>query len=132
MKLIKFKPDFEDNRGSITDLFNDKIIRHVSHVKTNDISSVRGNHYHKKTTQAIYVVKGSFKYWFKQLDEKKSKCINVNYGEMVLTLPNEIHALTFEEESEFIEFSWGLNDRKDYEIDTFRVDSIVSINKKKY
>lgn len=125
MKLIKFKPDFEDSRGSITDLFYSENINHVAHIKTKDISSVRGNHYHKKTTQAMYMVKGSLNYWYKKLNDKKSKCIRVNTGEMVITLPNEIHALTFDEENEFIVFSWGLRGGKDYELDTFRVDSII-------
>tara|TARA_B110000261_G_C13027315_1_gene334732 strand:+ start:349 stop:732 length:384 start_codon:yes stop_codon:yes gene_type:complete len=127
MKLIKFKPDFKDNRGSITDLFYSENINHVAHIKTVDISSIRGNHYHKKTTQAMYMVKGSLNYWYKQLNEKKSKCVRVNTGEMVVTLPNEVHALTFDEENEFIVFSWGLRGGKDYELDTFRVDSIINL-----
>ena len=127
MKLIKFKPDFKDNRGSITDLFYSENINHVAHIKTEDISSIRGNHYHKKTTQAMYMVKGSLNYWYKQLNEKKSKCVRVKTGEMVVTLPNEVHALTFDEENEFIVFSWGLRGGKDYELDTFRVDSIINL-----
>ena len=127
MKLIKFKPDFKDNRGSITDLFYSENINHVAHIKTVDTLSIRGNHYHKKTTQAMYMVKGSLNYWYKQLNEKKSKCVRVNTGEMVVTLPNEVHALTFDEENEFIVFSWGLRGGKDYELDTFRVDSIIKL-----
>ena len=73
------------------------------------------------------MIKGSLNYWYKQLGEKKSKCVRVNMGEMVLTLPNEIHALTFDEENEFIVFSWGLRGGKDYELDTFRVESIIKL-----
>lgn len=125
MKLIKFKPDFKDNRGSITDIFYDETINHVTHIKTTDISSIRGNHYHKQTTQAMYITKGSLRYWYKKLDEIESKNIIVKEGELVVTEPNEVHAITFEEENEFIVFSWGLRGGKDYEIDTFRVESIV-------
>ena len=125
MKLIKFKPDFKDNRGSITDIFYDETINHVTHIKTTDISSIRGNHYHKKTTQAMYITKGSLRYWYKKLDEIESKNIIVKEGELVVTEPNEVHAITFEEENEFIVFSWGLRGGKDYEIDTFRVESII-------
>ena len=125
MKLIKFKPNFTDNRGSITDLFYDETINHVTHIKTTDTSSVRGNHYHKKTTQAMYIIKGSLKYWYKQLGENETKCVLVKSGEMVVTKPNEVHAISFEEENEFIVFSWGLRGGKDYEIDTFRVDNII-------
>ena len=127
MKLINFKANIEDNRGSITDLFYDETINHVTHIKTTDITSVRGNHYHKKTTQAMYIIKGSLKYWYRKLGEDKSKYIFVKEGEMVVTEPNEVHAITFEEENEFIVFSWGLRGGKDYEIDTFRVESIVNI-----
>ena len=125
MKLIQPVPDFIDHRGSITDLFYDDKINHVTHIKTKDISSVRGNHYHKHTTQAMYMLKGSLFYWYKGLEEPTAKSLRVKTGEIVVTQQNEIHALTFDEENEFIVFTWGLRGGKDYESDTFRVDSII-------
>ena len=126
MKLLKLTPDFEDDRGSITDLFYDDKINHVTHIKTTDISAVRGNHFHKETTQAMYMTKGSLIYWYKNLDDKEVKSTRVGEGEIVVTPPNQIHALTFDEKNDFIVFSWGLRGGKDYEADTFRVASIVS------
>lgn len=125
MIITKFTPDFVDERGSITDLFYDEKINHVTHIKTTDITAVRGNHYHKETTQAMYMIKGSLLYWFMPLGGSESECVRVNAGELVTTPPNEIHALTFDEENEFIVFTWGLRGGQDYESDTYRVQNIV-------
>lgn len=122
------QPDFLDNRGSITDLFYDDQINHVTHIKTTDIEAVRGNHYHKETTQAMYMIKGSLLYWSKPLNSDKVQCRRISKGEIVTTPPNEIHALTFDELNEFIVFTWGKRGGKDYESDTFRVDSIVNMS----
>ena len=127
MKLIKFEPDFLDNRGSITDIFYKEQINHVAHIKTTDITSTRGNHYHKDTTQAMYMIKGSLLYWYKDQDEAQAKCIRVGLNELVITPPYEIHALTFDEANEFIVFTWGIRGGVDYESDTFRVSNIVKL-----
>jgi len=126
MKLLKFEPDFVDKRGSITDLFYNENINHVTHIKTLDITAVRGNHFHKETTQAMYMISGSLIYWYKQTVESVTESIRVNCGELVITPPFEIHALTFDEQNEFIVFTWGLRGGKDYEADTYRVDSIIA------
>ncbi len=125
MKLIKPKPNFSDQRGTITDLFYNDNIEHVTHIKTIDISAVRGNHYHKLTTQAMFMTQGSLIYWYKKLEDNETKSIRINKGEIVITPPNEIHALTFDEKNEFLVFTWGLRGGKDYEQDTYRVDSII-------
>ena len=125
MKIIQTSPDFEDSRGSITDLFYDDAINHVTHIRTVDVAAVRGNHFHKETTQAMYMVQGSLIYWYSELGSKVVKKIRVNAGEIVVTPPNEIHALTFDELNEFIVFTWGMRGGKDYENDTYRVPSIV-------
>lgn len=125
MKIVKTSPDFVDSRGSITDLFYNESINHVTHIITTDINALRGNHYHKETTQAMYMVSGSLLYWSKQLDSDEVTCTRVSKGEIVITPPNEIHALTFDELNEFIVFTWGPRGGVDYESDTYRVASIV-------
>jgi dTDP-4-dehydrorhamnose 3,5-epimerase-like enzyme len=129
MKKIKIKTAFRDNRGSIKDLFYKERINHVAHIITKKKGVIRGNHYHKKTTQFIYIVSGSLNYWYKKLhSSKKAMMIRVLKGEIVKTPPYEIHALTFDEKNEFIVFSKGLRGGKDYEKDTFRVAPINKHN----
>ena len=125
MKKTKIKIAFEDQRGIIKDLFYKENINHVAHIITKKRGVVRGNHYHKKTTQFMYMISGSLIYWYKKVNsKKKAKALRIIKGEIVKTPPYEIHALTFDEKNEFIVLSKGLRGGKDYEKDTFRVPPI--------
>ena len=116
----------EDDRGSIVDVFYKTNIDHVAVIKS-VAGSVRGNHYHKNTTQHMLITKGSLEYWHKPLgSDEKSECIILNEGDFITTPPNEIHALKIIEKNEFIVFTEGIRGGKDYEEDTFRLkESII-------
>lgn len=128
-KIKKVKKPLEihkDHRGFIADIFYKDKISHIAFIKTNK-NKIRGNHYHKKTTQTIFVTKGKLEYWYKKFNSKKeSKKKILKSGDIVTTPPFEIHALrTKNYENEFVVFSQGLRGGKDYEKDTFRVKSII-------
>ena len=127
MKIKKIKTAFSDDRGTISDIFYKVDINHVAVIKTlNKGRIIRGNHYHKLTTQHIYMTKGSLRYWYKKYGEDVPvKVIDVPEGYMVSTEPYEVHALEHLEESEFIVFSTGLRGGMDYESDTFRDEVIL-------
>ena len=116
-----------DDRGIITDLFYNENINHVAIINSKP-NVIRGNHYHKKTTQHILITEGSLDYWYKPLNSKeKSQFINLRKGDIVSTSPNEIHALVIKNHfNQFIVFSSGLRGGKDYESDTYRVKSIIN------
>lgn len=113
----------EDDRGAITDIFYKEEINHVNSIISKK-GALRGDHYHKKTTQHILMLAGSMEYWHKQLDSQEpAKCIVVKKGDIITTPPFEIHALCMlEDNTEFITFSSGLRGGSDYEADTFRVE----------
>ncbi len=115
-----------DERGGIVDIFYSTPMSHITYIKSNP-KAIRGNHYHKETTQHMLITKGSLTYWYKPLDsEEDAKFVVANVGDLVTTPPNEIHALVIGEEgNEFIVFTEGLRGGRDYEKDTFRVESIV-------
>ena len=119
----------EDKRGKIVDIFYKDNIEHIAVVSSKK-GSRRGDHYHLETTQHMLITKGSLEYWYKQLNStKKSKCVLLKVGDMVTTLPGEIHALNIVEDNEFIVFTIGKRGGKDYESDTFRVTpTIISKN----
>ena len=127
MKIKKIETAFSDNRGTISDIFYKADINHVAVIKTHNKGRIiRGNHYHKLTTQHIYMTKGSLRYWYKKYGEDiPVKVIDVPEGYMVSTEPYEVHALEHLEESEFIVFSTGLRGGMDYESDTFRDEVIL-------
>lgn len=130
MKKTKIKIATKDERGDISDIFYNHPIDHVATINSKK-GAFRGNHYHKFTTQHIFMTKGSLKYYWRKVDEDNSKVksIVVHEGEMVTTGPNEVHALEILEDNQFIAFSEGKRGGKDYESDTFRVKP--SIIKKK-
>ena len=121
MKYKKLKIDFKDKRGSITDIFYKKNIQHVAIIDSKP--NVRsGYHYHKKTTQWMYITRGSLEYWYKPLKSKKKPRMKLlNVGDLVETPPKEMHALKIGKKgNQFIVFTIGKRGGKDYENDTFR------------
>lgn len=117
---------FEDARGSISDIFYKKNIDHVAIINS-EPNVMRGNHYHKVSTQHMLITKGSLEYWYKPLDsEDEPKMVVAKVGDLVSTPPLEVHTLIVREDgNEFVVFSEGVRGGCDYESDTFRVDCIV-------
>jgi quercetin dioxygenase-like cupin family protein len=115
----------EDSRGKIVDIFYKKNINHVAVVQSVK-GSVRGNHYHKMTTQHMLITKGSLEYWHKPLgSDQDAECVLLEEGDFVSTPPNEIHALNIVEDNEFVVFTEGIRGGKDYESDTFRLNENI-------
>jgi quercetin dioxygenase-like cupin family protein len=118
----------EDSRGRLSDIFYDENINHVAIVDS-EPNVVRGNHYHKETTQYTFVTKGTIEYFYKPVDSTESaKRVQVSEGQVVTSPPNEIHALKIGPSgNQFIVFTSGPRGGADYESDTFRVEtSIIS------
>lgn len=122
--MIKRKIEIatQDDRGNISDIFYNHPVDHVAVINSKK-GTFRGDHYHKFTTQHIYMTKGSLRYYYRKVDEgnDKVKSIIVREGELVTTPPNEIHALEILEDNQFLAFSEGKRGGEDYESDTFRV-----------
>ena len=83
-------------------------------------NKVRGNHYHKKTIQWNYLLKGKITIYSKFKNKKKSIILKV--GDLVVTSKNEHHAIKANKDSEFLVFTQGPRGGKEYENDTFRLD----------
>tara|TARA_Y100000034_G_C6672313_1_gene295216 strand:- start:98 stop:526 length:429 start_codon:yes stop_codon:yes gene_type:complete len=120
-----------DERGSIVDVFYKNHIEHVAVINSKP-NTIRGNHYHKCSTQHILIISGSLEYWYKPVNsDEPSKMVVANAGDMISTPPNEIHAIVVKEDgNQSIVFSEGTRGGVDYESDTFRVESII-LNKGK-
>lgn len=122
MKTYKTKIDFKDKRGDIRDLFVGPAFD-AGTLITCTKGSVRGNHYHKKTTQLDYVLTGSFTfYWRNGLRGRVSKKV-VRAGDVIEFAPGECHALKARTYAELLSFTRGPRKGKDYDADTFRLDT---------
>lgn len=117
---------FSDERGVIADIFYKENFQHAAFIESKP-NAIRGNHYHKFTTQHMIIVKGSLEYWYKDYDSKNdSKMIELKKGDLVTTPPFEVHGLKIGPDgNEFIVFTEGLRGGLDYEKDTYRVSSII-------
>ncbi len=120
MRRYKRKINYKDNRGYILDISYKEDFNHSALISSNK-NSVRANHYHKKTTQITFILKGSCFYFSKKLNQKKTKKVRLKKFDYLITGPNEIHAYKFLEKTEMLVLSKGLRGGKDYEKDTFRV-----------
>lgn len=123
----KISPATSDERGTISDILYKTDIQHAAIIESKCGGLIRGNHYHKATTQHIFVTKGSLRYWYQPVDKSEPvKSVLVKEYDLVSTPPEEIHALEIIEPNQFVVFSHGIRGGDDYESDTFRVPPILT------
>ena len=112
MKIIKLKNNFKDKRGSITDIFYNKNLQHVSLIISKK-NIIRGNNYFKKNIQYIYNLSTEFEYWYKKFNSKKKpKKVTIKKGWVVVTSPYEAHAIKFKSNNKLLEFSTLTHENK--------------------
>lgn len=121
-EVRKIVPFFVDERGIITDIV-EEAVKHVG-IITSKKGSVRGKHYHKKSTQFIYVISGKLELVTKDLRIKnsKTKSIALEPGYFAVTPPMVVHKLIFLEDTVFLDISTESRGMEGYEKDTVRVD----------
>jgi dTDP-4-dehydrorhamnose 3,5-epimerase len=125
IKNIFDKKIFKDKRGLIADIIYNTSINHIAYLTTKK-NGIRGNHYHKKTIQYTFVLEGRIRYYFKKKLAKKVSILNLKKGDLIKSNANEIHAFkTLSKKSFMLALTAGVRGGKDYEKDTFRVDSII-------
>ena len=119
MKVTSKKCAFEDERGRIIDILEKEAIEYVTLISSKK-GAVRGNHYHKKSLQYTFVLKGAIKL-LTQMPGGKIRATIINPGDLVFTPPLEKHALIALDDSEFLVFTRGPRGGKNYETDTYRL-----------
>lgn len=122
MKLqLSIKPQFSDDRGTITDLLVGQAIDAVTEI-TFSMGAVRANHYHKLTTQWTYVVSGQVRYVARTPDSVMTDEV-LGPGSLVVSQPGEAHAFKAMSEAVIFVFTKGPRAGFDYEKDTFRLET---------
>lgn len=121
------KPATMDERGQISDILYKSNFQHAAIIESKSGGLIRGNHYHKQTTQHIFITRGALRYWYQPLDKSDEvKSVLVKEYDLVSTPPFEVHALEILEPTQFVVFSDGVRGGEDYESDTFRVPAILT------
>lgn len=117
--------NFKDHRGTITDIFYNTNLNHVAIIDSVPFTE-RGNHYHAKSVQHMYIISGSLEYWYKNETMQESKYEVCLPGDVITSEKFEVHALRIGDLGcVFMVFTEGLRGGRDYESDTFRVDNIM-------
>tara|TARA_Y100000996_G_scaffold398078_1_gene365781 strand:+ start:358 stop:750 length:393 start_codon:yes stop_codon:yes gene_type:complete len=117
-KKKKIIPSFKDNRGEITDILENEKINSIT-IITFKKGAIRGNHFHKKTTQWNYVLDGEIIY-YSQEKNKKNK-VKMVAGDLSVSYPFQKHAFKGLKKSRVLVLTKGPRAGKDYEIDTYRL-----------
>ncbi len=123
MKVTKPETSHKDSRGTITDILCNQ---HIDYVTFIDIKkdAIRGNHYHKETTQYIYILHGTILYRTR-LASGEIIDSTLSQGELMFTDINEAHAMQALTDATFMVFTKGPRGGDNYETDTFRLDSPI-------
>ena len=124
-KIKLLKKNFEDKRGKIIDVFVNSPKDHCI-IVTFTKGAVRGNHFHKKSTQFSFLLSGELDFYFAKIDKKngklkKIKKKTIKKNTFITHEPYEAHAFCSRRNSVLIAFSCGVRGGKYYEKDTFRL-----------
>lgn len=119
-KIQHKKINFQDKRGTIRDIFVGEPWEHCTIIWSKK-GAVRGNHYHKKTTQATYVVTGQMQVLTQKVSGGKIEKHLLKEGDLMIHKPMEMHAMIAKRDTMFLAFARGLRGGANYEKDTFRV-----------
>jgi len=121
---IKNKPiNFEDERGMIRDIITDDSVDAITLLTCNE-GAVRGNHFHKKSTQYLYVISGRLLY-ASQTGNNPVEKGEITEGDLVTNPPEEKHAFKALENSLVLCLAKGERKGDQYESDTFRLEEPI-------
>jgi dTDP-4-dehydrorhamnose 3,5-epimerase-like enzyme len=121
MNPRRVSPVFEDERGSVYDVV-EKNVGHVGMI-TSKKGTVRGNHYHKESTQYTFVISGKVRYTEKDLRQSSSKrrTFLLSPNDLIETPPHVAHVFRFLEDSVIIDLTTKSRNDDGYEDDTVRL-----------
>lgn len=122
MKIDRLKIAHSDHRGSIRDILDNVPLNSIA-ILTSKKGVVRGNHYHKKTVQWTYLLKGRVRYVSQPVAKKGPKRSSVMLpGDLAVSPPGEAHTVVALADSEFLAISRGPRHGENYEADTYRLE----------
>lgn len=120
MQIIRRKAAHKDARGTITDVLENNRVECVTMLTTVK-GGVRGNHYHKKTTQYTYIMKGRVRVFTQVVGERVQQRL-MRAGDLLITPPKTRHAFVALEDSVYIACAHGPRRSTEYESDTYRLE----------
>jgi dTDP-4-dehydrorhamnose 3,5-epimerase-like enzyme len=118
--IVELESPHTDDRGAIQSLVNFPM-KNLSLISSKK-GALRSNHYHLTDWHYMYVLSGSFKYYYRTTNSNEElKSVTVTKGEMIFTPPMEDHATVFLEDCDLLAMSRNPRDQEAYEEDVRRV-----------
>ena len=123
--IIQLDIAYQDERGIILDIFESEPKEHCSLITFNK-GSRRANHYHKESTQYLFLISGNLIMRSGEVDDSgnfkdKIKQDIIKPHMLVTHKPYEAHAFEASENSTILAFACGLRGGKNYEKDVYRL-----------
>lgn len=116
---VELPPPNADDRGEIQSLVNFPM-KNVSLISSRK-GSVRSNHHHVADWHFMYVISGSFDYYWRPAGSSAApSVVRIVAGEMLFTPPMEDHATVFLTETQMVVASRNPRDQATYEADVRR------------
>jgi oxalate decarboxylase/phosphoglucose isomerase-like protein (cupin superfamily) len=118
--LVDLPEPHTDARGSIQSLVN-LPMKNASLISSTK-GALRSNHYHKTDWHFMYVMSGSFDYYYRPTGSTEAPAVTkVEAGGLIFTPPMEDHATIFLEDCTMLVMSRNPRDQESYESDVVRV-----------
>src|SRR5688572_20262376 len=124
MKVERIQYAKKDERGEIIDIMIKENIDFVTMI-TSVKGSTRGNHYHKKTDQWVYILSGKIK-MLTQMPDGPVIVTILEKNDLAKTGLMERHTMIALEDTAFMVFTRGPRGADDYETDTYRLSEPLS------
>ena len=125
--IVELESPHTDDRGAIQSLVNFPM-KNLSLISSKK-GALRSNHYHLTDWHYMYVLSGSFKYYYRTTNSNEElKSVTVTKGEMIFTPPMEDHATVFLEDCDLLAMSRNPRDQETYEEDVRRIILIDPAN----
>jgi len=119
LENYKIKPAFTDKRGDILDILEEPV-SHVGLV-TFKKGAIRGNHYHKKSTQYTYVLYGKIKFVVSDARGKNKKSFILMERMFSRIPPKMVHSYKALTTAAMLDITTLNRKNSAYEEDTVRV-----------
>lgn len=124
--IKKKKINQEDSRGYILDIFVKDPKDHCTIVTFNK-NAIRGNHFHKKSTQYSFILEGELLMITSKVNNmgifnNKIKKKIVKKNDLIIHKPFVSHAFKALKKSKMLAFADGIRGGKNYKKDTFKLD----------
>lgn len=94
MKILNPEIAVSDERGFLKEISKGFQWKQLNHTSTKK-GSIRGNHYHKKTLELFYILKGKIELNVKDLKTNEESVHHLQKGSCFIIEPYEIHTLKY-------------------------------------